>query len=205
MLASVARRAVPRCTAVASPSRPALRATRWQSQNSACARRNFSKDTNAPATQGTTASAPPTAATEAPKVAAVPKAAKKRTPLLDRMSAFIAGTAIAATAGYWKLHSDVWDSTMQVRRRSGCSGHRRVALCDTYCGRALRASARVCVCMVANDRVVVATLPRVAAQVENSIANMKQDVVASNADFRRRLARLEHDVAAVRDQQAARS
>ena len=130
MLASVARRAVPRCTAVASPSRPALRATRWQSQNSACARRNFSKDTNAPATQGTTASAPPTAATEAPKVAAVPKAAKKRTPLLDRMSAFIAGTAIAATAGYWKLHSDVWDSTMQVRRRSGCSGHRRVALCD---------------------------------------------------------------------------
>ena len=65
--------------------------------------------------------------------------------------------------------------------------------------------ARARVYMVANDRVVVVTLPRVAAQVENSIANMKQDVVESNADFRRRLARLEHDVAAVRDQQAARS
>lgn len=43
-----------------------------------------------------------------------------------------------------------------------------------------------------------------APQVENSIANMKQDVVESNSDFRRRLARLEHDLAAVRDEQAAR-
>ena len=42
------------------------------------------------------------------------------------------------------------------------------------------------------------------SQVENSIANMKQDVVESNSDFRRRLARLEHDMAAVRDEQAAR-
>lgn len=39
---------------------------------------------------------------------------KARSSLGDRIFAFIAGAAVAGAVGYYKLHDDVWTSTVQV-------------------------------------------------------------------------------------------
>mgnify|MGYP000489138927 CR=1 FL=1 len=84
-------------------------------------RRSFAKEANKGVAKATPASAAPPAAATSAQVP-VSAAPKRRSPFFDRLSAFVAGTAIAAAVGYWKLHNDVWDSTMQVcRRRNQCT------------------------------------------------------------------------------------
>jgi uncharacterized membrane protein len=87
-----------------------------------------------------------------PVIAAIPKASpvatvKKGASFMSRVSSFLSGLALGSGVGFYALHKDVWDSTVQL---------------------------------------------------EQSIYNLKTDIVSENRKLRQSVAKLEKEVAAIK-------